>query len=91
MIPEKLKTIGLFLLGLLVAVGLAFGAGKGRGRRESRQEADLQQARRDAEQAQVVRDSVVEAVQERRQTEHQVQEMDDAGVRDELRRDWTRP
>lgn len=90
MILEKLKTVGLFLLGLVVAAGVAFGFGKNKGRREERQVADLENAQRDAEQAEVVRDAVVEAGEDRRQTDRQVQEMEDDAVREELRRDWTR-
>lgn len=90
MILEKLKTVGLFLLGLLVAVGVAFGFGKNKGRREERQVADLEHAERKAEQAEVVRDAVVQAGEDRRQTDRQVQEMEDDAVREELRRDWTR-
>lgn len=90
MILERLKSLGIFLLGLLLAVGVAFGVGKGKGRREERQEADLANAKRDAAQAETVRDAVVQAGEERRETDHQVQEMKDAAVREELRRDWTR-
>ncbi len=90
MIPSWLKDIGLFLLGLLLAVEVAFGVGKGKGRREERQEADLANAKRDAAQAETVRDAVVKAGEERRETDHQVQEMKDDAVREELRRDWTR-
>lgn len=85
-----LKEIGVFLLGLLLAVEVAFGVGKGKGRREERQEADLANAKRDAAQAETVRDAVVQAGEERRETDHQVQEMEDDAVREELRRDWTR-
>lgn len=85
-----LKEIGVFLLGLLLAVGVAFGVGKGKGRCEERQEADLANAKRDAAQAETVRDAVVQAGEERRETDHQVQEMEDDAVREELRRDWTR-
>ena len=85
-----LKEIGVFLLGLLLAVGVAFGVGKGKGRREERQEADLANAKRDSAQAETVRDAVVQAGEERRETDHQVQEMEDDAVREELRRDWTR-
>ena len=81
MILERLKSLGIFLLGLLLAVGVAFGVGKGKGRREERQEADLANAKRDA---------VVQAGEERRETDHQVQGMEDDEVREELRRDWTR-
>lgn len=90
MILEKLKTVGLFLLGLLVAVGVAFGFGKNKGRREERRVADLEHAERKAEQAEVVRDTVVQAGEDRRQTDREVQEMEDDAVREELRRDWTR-
>lgn len=85
-----LKEIGVFLLGLLLAVEVAFGVGKGKGRREERQEADLANAKRDAAQAETVRDAVVQAGEERRETDHKVQEMKDDAVREELRRDWTR-
>lgn len=85
-----LKEIGVFLLGLLLAVEVAFGVGNGKGRREERQEADLANAKRDAAQAESVRDAVVQAGEERRETDHQVQEMKDDAVREELRRDWTR-
>ena len=90
MIPSWLKDIGVFLLGLLLAVEVAFGVGKGKGRREERKEADLANAKRDAAQAETVRDAVVKAGEERRETDHQVQEMKDDAVREELRRDWTR-
>lgn len=90
MILQRIKDFGLFLLGLLVAVGVAFGVGKLKGRRDERQVADLEKAKHDAEQAEVVRDAVVQAGEERRETDHQVQEMEDDAVREELRRDWTR-
>lgn len=90
MIPSWLKDIGLFLLGLLLAVEVAFGVGKGKGRREERQEADLANAKRDAAQAESVLDARVKAGEERRETDHKVQEMKDDAVREELRRDWTR-
>ena len=90
MILERLKSLGIFLLGLLLAVGVALGVGKGKGRREERQEADLANAKRDAAQAETVRDAVVQAGEERRETDHQVQGMEDDEVREELRRDWTR-
>ena len=90
MIPSWLKDIGVLLLGLLLVVEVAFCVGKGKGRREERKEADLANAKRDAAQAETVRDAVVKAGEERRETDHQVQEMKDDAVREELRRDWTR-
>lgn len=86
-ILARVKAWALFLLAGLVLLGGAFLSGRSKGKRQAEVQARAQELERVAEEQKVV----VETVQRRHQVEDLIERKPIDEVREELRRNWTRP
>lgn len=89
MFIEKLKTWGLGLAAGIGLIATAFLAGRRGGSAQATAQAELENKAAQGERTEAAAREVVEAVQERREVEHQVQKESRDEVHDQLN-SWTR-